>query len=194
MDAPRKQTQLRDGAANHGRDRLADALLHLEVSQQGTASATADPAQPAASGAAAIGPGTIDRTTACFSRDRRRYPRHEGVGRVRVFRLADASSADPGSVAWRLHAAEIDGTLIDISLSGVALVLNAPLKVGEALMLRITSRTFGCTVDQAARVIRTQSLEPGQWKVICRFKNVLPVEQVRLLGRQLSPAETRRLV
>ena len=95
---------------------------------------------------------------------------------------------------WQLHAGRIDGSLIDISLNGVAFVLHTPVEIGEQLLVRMTSRTFGCSVDQSAKVIRTKTLEPGQWEVICQFNHNLPVEQVRILGRQLSQLKAGQLI
>lgn len=84
-----------------------------------------------------------------------------------------------------MHSTRLKGMLIDISLSGVAFLLPEPLKAGDAVVLRLSSRYVDRIVDAEARVLRVTDVN-GYAKIVCRFRRNLAFEDVRDFGRAID--------
>lgn len=83
---------------------------------------------------------------------------------------------------WALHSTRLCGDVVDVSMSGAAIVIDGSTSAGEDLMFRIQNRVLGSSCDVQGRVLRADPTTDGRNKIICEFSRRLTLEQVRKLG------------
>ena len=127
---------------------------------------------------------------AAASTERRAYPRREGNCRVAVCRLSEEDRfLTPQQIEWRLHATTLKGTLADLSLSGAAIMMQHPLPVGEAVILRLFCPRRDAHIDQRAAIVSSLAEPTGESRLMCQFRNRLSLEQVSVFSRFLNEAD-----
>lgn len=120
--------------------------------------------------------------------DRRGLPRRESECVVSVCRCRGEERLTAERIAWRLHATNLKGQLVDVSMSGIAFHLEESLADGSRILLRIANRTLDKQVDVSAIVLRSRAARDGGWDVVCRFNKNLTFEQIHTVGRSLFAA------
>lgn len=120
--------------------------------------------------------------------DRRKLPRRESECQVVVCPCTTEDRLTADRISWLLHAAQLKGTLVDVSMSGISLCLAEPLAADSKILLRITNRTIDEHVDTSAVVLRSQATPDGDWNIVCRFNKNLTFEQIHVVGRSLFAA------
>ncbi|MCC7422063.1 MAG: PilZ domain-containing protein [Planctomycetaceae bacterium] len=148
---------------------MARALVHLTAKGAVAAPAMESPATPSS-----IVPLAPDR-------DRREFPRHPSRCIALIHRLEGHLPPGP-QLEWAFHRARWSGEVIDISMSGAALVVDTPPAVSDTLRLRFQNRLMGTTADASATVLRCEPADEGGTKVMCEFVRQMPLDQVRALG------------
>jgi hypothetical protein len=87
----------------------------------------------------------------------------------------------PLDVLWQLLGLPprdmISGQVIDLSLTGVGLMVDKPFDVDAHLMLRLPTATRGWAT-YLVRVHNCQPLSPGSYKLGCSFARPLKPEQL----------------
>lgn len=121
-------------------------------------------------------------------RDRRAYPRRDSGCDVRVHCLIVNAMVSSQQMEWLLHATPLRGSLVDLSMNGIAFLLDQPLKSSSRVLLRLTSRTTSLSVDISAMVLRSSRERSGCWKVVGRLDHNLTLEQAHEFGRHLATA------
>lgn len=119
-----------------------------------------------------------------FDDDRRRFLRRESTGTVRILPRTDISIPEEQLPA-AFQSAPHSGQMRDLSMSGVAFVLNEPLSELATLWLRLENEHRDFAVIRPASVIRVIKTEEDQWKIMCRFDHFLPQDNVRQLGHDV---------
>lgn len=117
--------------------------------------------------------------------DRRVYPRRGSDSEVVLCRIPTGSRLPPQRVAWLLHSSRLKGKLRDVSLSGLALLVNEELEAGTSLLARIFNRQANASVDTAGEVLRCTAVGDGTWQVVCRLDRHLSFDEVNLVGQHL---------
>ena len=75
----------------------------------------------------------------------------------------------------------LDGWLVDISVSGLGLLLDSPLDEGTLLFVEMESSPEASPVELLARVIRATSTPEGEWLLGCEFVTPLGEEELRAM-------------
>jgi c-di-GMP-binding flagellar brake protein YcgR len=65
----------------------------------------------------------------------------------------------------------------DISLGGIALVLETPLKPGTRLLIQLKNHKIGLSYDLAARVVHSFRKPPTKWVIGCSFTRELTQDE-----------------
>ncbi len=117
--------------------------------------------------------------------DRRAHPRRESTCTVSVCRKPDQFRGSTKTRDWLLHSEGVQGRLSDVSMSGVAFQLSAPVEQGAEVWLRISNRRFAHDVDACARILRCTNNGDGWWNVVCRLDKRLTFEQIHQVGQHL---------
>lgn len=71
-----------------------------------------------------------------------------------------------------------DGTLFDLSVTGVGLVISRPFALGTTLLIRLPSSTLGW-ITHLGRVRRCSPDGSGRFQVGCQFVKPLSVKQLQ---------------
>ncbi len=71
--------------------------------------------------------------------------------------------------------------LVNLSLTGVGMILPRPVTVGSFVAIHIKSNTPGKTYELAAHVMHCTSLVHGEWNVGCELVHALAPEDLDLL-------------
>jgi len=121
--------------------------------------------------------------------DRRAFPRHEGACSVSVARTPVGTTAPPQEQSWLLHASQLKGRLLDISMNGIAISLPVSIEQGETILLRLSNPRLDRTLDTAAEVVRSEGDDQGCYRIVCRFHRRLTLEQVNCFGKSLFPSQ-----
>lgn len=129
-------------------------------------------------------PDSAEAKSAAVS-DRRRFPRHESGCVVSVCQCGQTIPLNRVTWKWRLHASRMRGDLLDISMSGLAIMLAEQLPVDEHILLRIRNPRMDQSIDCGARVIRTIAAEGG-WKTVCEFQEPLTLDTIHCVARRVS--------
>ncbi len=124
--------------------------------------------------------------------DRRAYPRRRGRSSLlaRAVELDGDQSQQslwPTQRDWKLLATDNRGSVIDVSMNGVALRLPKRLPVGRRVLVRLSNPQLDRHVDVVARVLRVEPLagrDEGQYKTVCVFQRRLTLDEVVWLGCQ----------
>jgi hypothetical protein len=151
------------------RSRLAKALIHA-ADARSPAPLSFDPAST---------PSTVVPLPP--TRDRRAFPRHPSRCIALIHRLEGHLPPGP-QLEWAFHGTRWSGEVIDISMSGAALLVETSPAVNDMLRLRFQNRLLGSTVDASATVLRGEPAEDGRIKIMCEFLRHMPLDQVRSLG------------
>lgn len=122
---------------------------------------------------------------AAAASDRRRFPRHESGCIVSVCQCGQTIPLNRVTWKWRLHATRTKGALLDISMSGLALMLADQLPADEHILLRIRNPRMDQSIDCGARVVRTIEAEGG-WKTVCDFQEPLTLDTIHRVARRVS--------
>lgn len=120
--------------------------------------------------------------------DRRKLPRRESDCQVAVCLCKTEERMTAERIAWLLHATQLKGSLIDVSMSGISFSMSDPLPADAKILLRIKNYTIDQHVDAAAIVLRSSEAAEGDWNVVCRFHKNLTFEQIHVVGRSLFAA------
>jgi hypothetical protein len=118
-------------------------------------------------------------------RERRVHPRRDSDCQVSVCRKPASVTLTSQNAAWHLHASQLKGRLVDVSMSGMALQLPEAIEPETEILLRVSNRNFAQNVDAAGKVLRCSRSESGRWNVVCRLTRNLTFEQVTCLGKYL---------
>src|SRR5262249_31675814 len=128
------------------------------------------------------------RRASAVAADRRNLPRRESDCSVALCCVTEDEGLTRDRIEWMIHASELHGRLVDVSMSGVALNVSEQLAPGARIALRISNRPIGRHVDASATVLRCRPDPQGGWSVVCRFARILTFEQIHLVGRNLFAA------
>lgn len=118
-------------------------------------------------------------------RDRRAHPRRESGCQVAVCARSSQTNLTPQHIEWALHAAELKGRLIDVSMSGLAMELAEPIEAQTRVYMRISNRNLDRKIDTCAKILRCVANGSGQWNIVCRLEKNLSFEQLHFLGKHL---------
>lgn len=176
--------------ARSGRSRLGEALVRLyREDRTGVARApSAIAPRPAVPTTDEEPSGRKSERLSRKETDRRAFPRRDSGCVVSVCHRKGDSPINQQRMAWMLHASRTKGTLVDISMNGVAFLMETadePIEPDDRVLLRITNRRFDRHVDTTGRVVRASADETGGWRVVCRFDKQLAFDEVSTLGRHL---------
>jgi hypothetical protein len=72
----------------------------------------------------------------------------------------------------------LDGWLLDISVSGLGLLLDRALDAGTLLFVELESSPESAPVELLARVVRSAPAAANEWTVGCEFVNPLAEEDL----------------
>lgn len=126
--------------------------------------------------------------SACAGIDRREHPRRESECTVKVCPCSSDERLAADRIAWLLHAAQLKGTLVDVSMSAISINLPKAFAAGTKVLLQIKNRMLDDHVETAAIVLRSRDLGNGEWNVVSRFCKNLTFEQIHVVGRSLFAA------
>ncbi len=116
---------------------------------------------------------------------RRRFPRHESGCIVSVCQCGQTVPLNKVTWKWRLHASRTKGDLLDISMGGLALLLESQLVPGDQVLLRIRNPRLDQSIDCSARVVRTIEAQGG-WRTVCDFHESLTLDTIHRVARRVS--------
>lgn len=117
--------------------------------------------------------------------DRRNLPRREGKCTVSVCPYLGDKPLTAEKVAWAIHSTKTRGQLLDVSMSGLAILLPERLESGVRIVLRISNCVRDGHIDTSATVLRCQPEADEGFCVVCRFDKNLTFEQIHRIGRNL---------
>ncbi len=116
--------------------------------------------------------------------DRRRFLRRFSTHLVRVLPVQDVSFT-PQELDWALHHSPLRGQMKNISMNGVAFLLNKPLEISASVWLRLECRARDFAVIRSAHVTRAVPVSETEWIITCRFDRCVPYPDVTQLGQEL---------
>lgn len=119
---------------------------------------------------------------------RRAYPRRDSGCDVRVHCLVMDAVVSSQQVDWLLHATPLRASLLDLSMNGLAFLLDRPLELSSRVLLRLTSRMTDRSIDTSATILRSTADDDSRWKIVGRFDHNLTLEQTHEFGRHLAAA------
>jgi hypothetical protein len=76
-----------------------------------------------------------------------------------------------------MQTSGLTGELVDLSRSGLALLLLQPLMVGDALVVRLSHQNTADTLDAVVEVVRVVDLGDQRWKIMAQFTKPLAFEE-----------------
>lgn len=148
-------------------DPMAAALAHL----YGVPTSTIEvPAGTAAK-------ESIENPAPSPAADHRRFPRRSAGGYVSVVRLPADSELTPEWTNWLMQTTGLTGELVDLSRSGLALLLLQPLSVGDVIVARLSQQDSAETLDVVAEVVRVVDLGDHRWKIMTQFQTPLEFDE-----------------
>ncbi len=113
--------------------------------------------------------------------DRRTAVRRDGRGDVSIATAPDPLTSGSGSPSGWIQANGTFGRLIDLSMTGVSMVLTRPLEPGTAILVRLAPQENGQPMDVPAEVVRSRELVDGQWKIVAKFTQHLCFDQAYIM-------------
>jgi hypothetical protein len=75
----------------------------------------------------------------------------------------------------------LDGWLVDISVTGLGLLLGRPLDAGTLLFVDLESAPGAAPVELLARVVRATATPENEWILGCEFVNPLQEEELQAI-------------
>lgn len=115
--------------------------------------------------------------------DRRRFPRRSSECAVALIERHQTSQLTPQEIDWLLQSSRHVGRLLDISQTGLCLLLDCELQNGTEVLLRISNHDLNRHVDSSATVLRSQSAGHGKVSVHCAVQREFSLDQLQDLGR-----------
>jgi hypothetical protein len=76
---------------------------------------------------------------------------------------------------------KMDALILDLSVSGVGLVLGRRPALGSLLMIGLKSHPRSVTLQVLGRVVRTMPRRDGSWLVGCAFDTLLSKDELEAL-------------
>lgn len=119
----------------------------------------------------------IDVTPETPNADQRQFPRRTAAGLVTLVRSSPDMPLDRATTDWLLRTSGLTGELVDLSRSGVALVLVQPLELGDTVIVRLSQQDRPESLETAAEVIRVVDLGDQRWKIMARFAKPLGFDE-----------------
>ncbi|HUQ68072.1 MAG TPA: PilZ domain-containing protein [Planctomycetaceae bacterium] len=117
-------------------------------------------------------------TSDSSSTDEQRYfPRRAAAGFVSVVRFPPGAELTPQWTDWLMQTSGLTGELVDLSRSGLALVLLQPFAAGDALVVRLSQQDSDDTLDAVVEVVRSIDLGDQRWKIMAQFTKPLDFEE-----------------
>lgn len=150
----------KDHTSFFGADPIAAALARLDRICTPGAATSAGPAEGNAS--------NPDPTA-----EQRHFPRRSAEGFVSVVRYPAGADLTPQWTDWLMQTSGLTGELVDLSRSGLALLLLQPLTVGDALVVRLSRQHLADTLDAVVEVVRVLDLGDQRWKITAQFTKPL---------------------
>lgn len=111
--------------------------------------------------------------------DRRMAVRRDGCGDISVATAPDRPGT--GSPCGWIQEHGTSGRLIDLSMTGVSMVLTKSLETGTAILVRLAPHENGHPMDVPAEVVRCRELVDGQWKIVAKFDQHLCFDQAYVM-------------
>jgi hypothetical protein len=87
----------------------------------------------------------------------------------------------PRRMALAESYTSLDGWLVDVSTSGLALLLDCPLDVGTLLFVELESATESVPVELLASIVRVTANSEAEWLVGCELVNRLSEAELKAL-------------
>ncbi len=115
--------------------------------------------------------------------ERRRFPRRQSECSVTLVERAQTLELTPRETDWLLQSSRAVGQLLDISQTGLCLLVEKDLAIGSEVLLRISNPQLQRTVDSAATVVRSQPSGAGRFSIHCVVLREFTLDQLQDLGR-----------
>ena len=100
--------------------------------------------------------------------------------------LLEEPPVPAGEVEWKFRNNPHQGSVIDLSMNGVALNLAEPLPPEWNVLLRLSNKRLDYQTDVPARVLRVESLPSGRYKVVFTLLRRLTLHEVACFSDQLA--------
>lgn len=187
------------------RDPLGTALLRLNTQRSAldVLETAAVPVQPAAPQSGVLNridqehvesspvtlplqpPEVTDILSSYDGSERRRFPRRQSECEVTLIDREKTHELTPQETDWLLKSSCQVGRLLDLSQSGLCLLLDTGISAGTEVLLRISNHRLNRHVDSAAKVVRSQPAGHGRFCVHCQVLQDFTLDQLQDLGRPL---------
>jgi hypothetical protein len=118
-------------------------------------------------------PGEGNSSDSASTAEQRHFPRRSAEGFVSVVRYPASAELTPQWTDWLMQTTGLTGELVDLSRSGLALLLLQPLTVGDALVVRLSHQETADTLDAVVEVVRVVDLGDQRWKITAQFTKPL---------------------
>lgn len=115
--------------------------------------------------------------------ERRRFPRRQSECEVALIGRQETHELTPQETDWLLRPSRQVGRLLDISQTGLCMLLDVDVAVGSEVLLRISNHQLNRHVDNAAKVVRSQPAGHGRVCVHCQVLQDFTLDQLQDLGR-----------
>lgn len=115
--------------------------------------------------------------------DHRRFPRRTAGGFVSVVPYPADGKLTVEWTNWLMQTSGLTGELVDLSRSGLALLLLQPLAVGDVLVARLSQQESRETLDVIAEVVRVVDVGDQRWKIMTEFASPLEFDDAYEFAR-----------
>lgn len=115
--------------------------------------------------------------------DRRRFPRRSSECLVTVVERSATAELTPREVDWMLQSSRDAGRLLDLSQTGLCLLLDHDLAIDSEVLLRISNPQLDRYVDASAKVVRSYRTGQGRYSIHCQALNDFTLDELQDLGR-----------
>ena len=117
--------------------------------------------------------------------DRRAFPRRQSECLVTVLHRYETRHLKPRETDCLLQNGRVVGRLLDISQTGLCLMLGEVIADNSELVLRISNQQLNRHVDASAQVIHSQHVGHGRFSIHCRVLRDFTLSELQDLGRPL---------
>ncbi len=117
--------------------------------------------------------------------DRRAFPRRQSECLVTVLHRCETQHLKPRETDCLLQNGRLVGRLLDISQTGLCLMLGEVIADNSELVLRISNQHLNRHVDASAQVIHSQHAGHGRFSIHCRVLRDFNLSELQDLGRPL---------